>query len=99
MAVSPSGSAFLFTGFVAFTVLVAAGVIWNVYLAGRGLQETPRRTWLFTGIAAMGIALWMLLTWEVAATGIVADFERRPPPMLISRCSPPHSSAHSAPID
>jgi hypothetical protein len=58
-------------------------VVWNVYLAGRGLREPPARTRTFTMWAALGIAVWMGLTWSVARTGVIADFERRPPPMLL----------------
>jgi hypothetical protein len=79
----PLGSAFLSTGFVVLTVLLALGVVWNVYLAGRGLRESLSRTWLFTAAAALALAAWMTLAWQIAATGIIADFERRPPPMLL----------------
>jgi hypothetical protein len=77
------GSEFLRNGFVIFTVALAAGVVWNVYLAGRGLRESLGRTWLFTGVAAIAIALWLTLTWQIAASGVIADFDRRPPPLLL----------------
>lgn len=76
------GSAFLVNGFVVFTVLLAVGIVWNVYLSGRGLRESLGRTWLFTGAALAGIGLWMTLTWQLAAAGILAQFDRRPPPLL-----------------
>jgi hypothetical protein len=77
------GSALLRQGFVVFTGLLALGIVWNVYLAGRGLREGRSRTWLFTACAAAGIAAWMALTWTIAASGVLAEFERRPPPMLL----------------
>ena len=83
MAPPPDGSAFLYYSFSIFTVLLAAGMVWNVYLAGRGLFEPLRRTWAFTIVAVVGTTLWMLVTWLIAATGIIADVSRRPPPMLI----------------
>ena len=83
MATAPVGSTFLYNGFILFTVLLAAGVVLNVYLAGRGLLESRRRTLAFTGAALVGISLWMALTWTVASTGIIADFERRPPPLML----------------
>ena len=83
MYTAPLGSEFLRNGFVLFTVLLALGVVWKVYLAGRGLREARSRTWLFTAVAAFAIALWLSLTWLVAATGVIADFERRPPPVLL----------------
>ena len=79
----PQASAFLINGFVVLTLLVTAGVVWNVYLAGRGLQESLARTWMFTVAAAIGTAGWLALTWWVASTGVLADFERRPPPVLL----------------
>jgi hypothetical protein len=83
MYATPVGSAFLSTSFIVLTTLVALGVVWNVYLTGRGLREASSRTWLFTGSAALGIAGWMTLTWQLAATGVIANFERRPPPLLL----------------
>jgi hypothetical protein len=83
MASPPLGSAFLYFGFILLTLLLAAGVVLNVYLAGRGLLEPHRRTLAFTGVALVGIALWMALTWAVASTGVLADFSRRPPPILL----------------
>jgi hypothetical protein len=77
------GSAFLARAFIVLSVLVALGIIWNVYLAGRGLRESHRRTWLFTGVAIAGTTAWMALTWYVASTGILADFSLRLPPMLV----------------
>jgi hypothetical protein len=83
VASEPLGSAFLQTAFVVLAGIVAAGVVWNVYLAGRGLRESLERTWLFTGIAALGITAWLALTWGVASAGILADFDRRPAPLMI----------------
>ena len=81
--VPPVASAFLSNGFIILTLLVAAGVVWNVYLAGRALRESHARTLTFTAWAVVGIAAWLALTWTVAATGILTQFDRRPAPMLI----------------
>jgi hypothetical protein len=80
---TPLGSAFLSNGFIVLTVLLASGVVWNVYLAGRGLRESLSRTWVFTGASAIAVAAWMTLTWQVAATGVIANFDRRPPPLVL----------------
>lgn len=69
--------------FIVLSVVVALGIIVNVYLAGRGLRESHRRTWLFTGVAIAGTTAWMTLTWYVASTGLLSDFTLRPPPMLL----------------
>jgi hypothetical protein len=83
MAPARLGSSFLYFGFILLTVLLAAGVVLNVYLAGRGLLEPRRRTLAYTGAALLGISAWMALTWAVAGSGIIADFDRRPPPILL----------------
>jgi hypothetical protein len=83
MMTAPLGSTFLYTGFVVLTVLLASGVVLNVYLAGRGLLEPHQRTWAFTGAALLGIVAWMALTWTLADRGIIADFDRSPPPLFL----------------
>ena len=62
---------------------VAAGVVWNVYLGGRGRHEPRALTAPWTTGTAIALAAWMGLTWLVAASGTLADFSRRPPPMLL----------------
>jgi hypothetical protein len=44
MVAPPAASTFLVNGFIVLTVLVAAGVVWHVYLAGRALRESHART-------------------------------------------------------
>jgi hypothetical protein len=34
-------------------------------------------------MALFGISVWMSLTWAVASTGLIADFDRWPPPMVL----------------
>jgi hypothetical protein len=79
----PSASAFLTSSFVGLTLLVALGVLWNVYLGGRGRHEPHALTSQWTIATAIGIAVWMGATWSIADSGLLADFERRPPPMLL----------------
>jgi hypothetical protein len=83
MGTPPLGSDLLYFGFIALTMLLAAGIVLNVYLAGRGLLESHRRTLAFSAAALAGIGCWMGLTWAIASTGVIADFERRPPPLLL----------------
>src|SRR5215207_9189824 len=79
----PLASAFLSTAFFAFTLAVAAGVVWNVYLGGRGRHEPRSLTVQWTTATAIGLAAWMTLTWYLAASGALANFDMRPPPMLL----------------
>jgi hypothetical protein len=77
------GSGLLRQGFIVLTFLLALGILWNVHLAGLGLRESIRRTRLFTAAASLAIAIWMTMTWQVASSGLLADFERRPAPILL----------------
>jgi hypothetical protein len=79
----PSASAFLTLSFITLSVIVAAGVVWNVYLGGRGRHEPYALTTRWTVATAIGVTLWMALAWFVADRGWIADVERRPPPLLL----------------
>jgi hypothetical protein len=83
MSMTSLGSAFLRTGFVVLTLVVALGVVVNVYLTGRALRESKSRTWLFTAAAAGATVMWLIVTWQVARSGVIADFDRQPPPLAI----------------
>jgi len=79
----PPASAFLTSSFIGLSLLVALGVLWNVYLGGRGRHEPHALTSQWTIATAIGMAVWMTTTWYVADSGLLADFARRPPPMLL----------------
>jgi hypothetical protein len=79
----PSASAFLTLSFITLSVIVAAGVVWNVYLGGRGRHEPHALTTRWTIATAIGVTLWMALAWFVAGRGWIADVDRRPPPLLL----------------
>jgi len=79
----PSASAFLTSSFVNLTMVVALGIVWNVYLGGRGRHEPRALTWQWTFATAIGLSLWMAIAWYGARSGVLADFDRRPPPMLL----------------
>jgi hypothetical protein len=63
---------------VAVAVLFVALIAW----AGVRLKEPPRstRTWALLGACAA--AVWMAFWWLVAASGALAEFDRRPPPFV-----------------
>lgn len=79
----PSASTFLTTAFIALTVVVAFGIVLNVYLGGRGLSEPLARTWRWTIGTAVALTLWMAISWWFASTGGLANFAVRPPPIAI----------------
>jgi hypothetical protein len=66
--------------FVLIPVTLAAGLAWGAAVSWRRAGEPPssvRRAGFLT-LAASGA--WMALAWFAAASGILADFERTPPP-------------------
>jgi hypothetical protein len=70
-------------GFIVLPIAVAVGlvaIIWRaVGGAGYGQAETTR----LQVALALGALAWLALTLWVAASGVLRDFDRRPPPMMI----------------
>ncbi len=64
-------------------MLVAAASALCYGLAGRRLGENDLTMVKRCGIALAIIAAWMILTGELAARGVISDFARQPPPLLI----------------
>jgi hypothetical protein len=76
-----TASALVTGGFVVLPVLLGLGFLLAQDWAGRRLGEGPatRRRWMIgTGL---GIALWLLFTGAVAATGALRRFDLTPPPL------------------
>jgi hypothetical protein len=66
--------------FVVIPVALAATLVWATYIAWRrsGANESAaRRTAMIVGADAVA---WMALTWVVASSGILQQWDRRPPP-------------------
>lgn len=63
-------------------VLVGGAFALCYGLAGRKLGENEIAIVRRTGIALAALAAWMILTGEIAARGVIAQFDRQPPPML-----------------
>lgn len=66
--------------FVVIPVVLAVTLVWATYTAWRrsGASESAsRRTAVIVGADA---AAWMALTWVVASSGILQEWDRRPPP-------------------
>lgn len=79
----PEASALLTGGFAAFAVTLAAVVAAGVRFAVRrsGLSADTERRWVVRAVVLM--AAWMGVTWWVAASGRLASFDRRPPPLVV----------------
>lgn len=79
----PTASPFLVAGFVILAAVVVSLFVCGVAWAGvrRGEPQTATRRW--TLLAVTAAAVWMALAWRVAASGILLDVDRRPPPLFV----------------
>ena len=71
-------SRFLVTSFIALATVVVVLALIGVVVAGqrRGESSAQRMQWLIgTTVATV---VWLALTWLVAASGVLLQFDRRP---------------------
>ena len=75
-----TASALVTGGFVILPVLLGFGLVLAADWAGRRLGERPttRRRWAIG--TRLGVALWLLLSAVVAASGVLRRFDIVPPP-------------------
>ena len=69
--------------FVAIPILLAAALVWGAMVAWRRAgadTSAVRRAGVLTLAAS---AAWMTVTWAVAASGILTDWQRTPPPFAV----------------
>ena len=69
--------------FVAIPALLATALVWATIDAWRragASDAAARRAGLITGAAT---AAWMALTWSAAMSGILAEWDRTPPPFAL----------------
>ena len=79
---SGRASAVVTWGFVALPLLVGASLVVGSHLAGaHGEDAAARRRWSVR--VALAAAIWLALTWVVAASGILWRFDMRPPPFAV----------------
>jgi hypothetical protein len=80
---APHASTFLTWAFATFAIALSIFVVWLSHEAGRRLREDSRVTWRRTTRTAAVAAAWLAITWALADTGVLAEFDRRPPPFAI----------------
>ncbi|HXG87488.1 MAG TPA: hypothetical protein VNJ02_04055 [Vicinamibacterales bacterium] len=78
----PDASAFLTTSFYVFTIALVLSIIALVHRAN-SWQDGSTGGARWTALFAVGAAAWLALTWVVAANGTLAEFDRRPPPLVL----------------
>lgn len=69
--------------FILIPVVLVVLLLWGTDRAGRRLAEPAavrRRAVFRAGVVA---ALWMAVTWEAAAAGVLRQWEAVPPPLLV----------------
>ena len=69
--------------FLGTLVAVAGLFVYGMARAGRTLGEPTAHTGRWRIGAASGLALWLALSGLLAASGLLRDFSRVPPPMLL----------------
>jgi hypothetical protein len=78
-----NASILLVYGFIVLPVAVAVGLSAIIWRAVGAAGYPPRQANTLQIALALGAAAWLALTLWVAASGVLRQFERRPPPMLI----------------
>ena len=76
-------SATLFWGFAVLAVALVTLVVAGMWIAGRRLGTPPTDNRRATAVVALTGAAWLAITWMIAASAVLRDFDRRPPPFLL----------------
>jgi hypothetical protein len=76
----PQASPFLANGFAMFGIAVACGVVWLRWIAARRRREPHGGR--AVALTAVIVAAWLGATWAIAASGLLARFDLRPPPFF-----------------
>jgi hypothetical protein len=75
----PVASATVTWGIALLAVAVALWIVWAVGRGSEGSGSSRPRL-----VAAIALAFWMAVTWQLAARGVLARFDRMPPPFAIA---------------
>jgi hypothetical protein len=79
----PIASAFLTWSFTVFGVVLAAGFVWIGHIAGRRARLSPATNRRLTTVAMLATIAWLGGTWLAASSGVLSQFDRRPPPFAL----------------
>ena len=67
--------------FVALPLAVGVLLVYGTWWAWRG--DGPRAARRAAGLAGLATAAWLAVTWQVAASGVLHQWERTPPPFAM----------------
>ena len=79
----PEATDFLRSSFVWLALLLAVGFVWIGHIAGRRSGVPRHANGRLTGIAMTATSAWLAATWAAASSGVLAQFDRRPPPFAL----------------
>ncbi len=79
---APAPSPAAVAGFTALVVAVVGTTIAAVPAAARSAGEDEAAALQRRNRLAAGLAAWLAVTWLAAASGVLATFDRMPPPLL-----------------
>jgi len=79
----PAASSALTLGFVVLGLALALVAVTGIGVAAGRAGMPAARRWRWTFRAAALSVLWMGLWWRLAASGVLADLDRRPPPFVL----------------
>ncbi|MDP1571229.1 MAG: hypothetical protein Q8L86_14645 [Vicinamibacterales bacterium] len=79
----PDGTLALRAFFVVMPIALAVLTVWGVYAGAIRVGDSPARARRLAGIVAGVAAGWMAATWAIAASGLLLQFDLRPPPFAI----------------
>lgn len=79
----PEASDFLRSSFASLALLLAVGFVWIGHVAGQRARLSPQANWRLTAVATMVTFAWLAATWTAASSGVLTQFDRRPPPFAL----------------
>ena len=69
--------------FVAIPLLLVAALAWGSAIAWLRSGAAPRAATRGTVVVAAASIVWLAVTWMVAESGILREWDRRPPPLML----------------
>lgn len=70
-----------YAAFVALPLAVGVLVVWGTWWAWRG--DGPGAARRAANLAGLATAAWLAVTWQVAASGVLRQWDRTPPPFVM----------------
>ena len=69
--------------FIIIPLVLVAMLVWAAFVSSRRSGSTHPAASRIAAITFTGAMIWLALTWAVAQTGVLRDWERTPPPFAL----------------